>query len=129
SAVLAVDERNFRPEFINRIDDIIVFHSLSREHVREIARNQIKYLHDRLASRGLTLEISEDALDQIARVGFDPVYGARPLRRAIQSEIENPLARKILDGLFTPGETIEVIWDDGEFEFIQASVELTESAA
>ena len=77
----------------------------------------------------MTLEISEDALDQIARVGFDPVYGARPLRRAIQSEIENPLARKILDGLFTPGETIEVIWDDGEFEFIQASVELTESAA
>ncbi len=129
SAVLAVVERNFRPEFINRIDDIIVFHSLSREHVREIARNQIKYLHERLANRGLTLEISEDALDQIARVGFDPVYGARPLRRAIQSEIENPLARKILDGLFTPGETIEVIWDDGEFEFIQASVELTESAA
>ena len=108
SAVLAVVERNFRPEFINRIDDIIVFHSLSREHVHEIARNQIHYLHQRLSDRGMTLQISEDALDQIAQVGFDPVYGARPLRRAIQAEIENPLAKEILNGEFTTGDVIEV---------------------
>ena len=129
SAVLAVVERNFRPEFINRIDDIIVFHSLSREHVHEIARNQIHYLHQRLSDRGMTLQISEDALDQIAQVGFDPVYGARPLRRAIQAEIENPLAKEILNGEFTAGDVIEVIWRDQSFVFTRVNSTLTESAA
>ena len=129
SAVLAVVERNFRPEFINRIDDIIVFHSLSREHVHEIARNQIHYLHQRLSDRGMTLQISEDALDQIAQVGFDPVYGARPLRRAIQAEIENPLAKEILNGEFTTGDVIEVIWHDQSFVFTRVNSTLTESAA
>ena len=128
-AVLAVVERNFRPEFINRIDDIIVFHSLSREHVHEIARNQIHYLHQRLSDRGMTLQISEDALDQIARVGFDPVYGARPLRRAIQAEIENPLAKEILNGEFTAGDVIEVIWRDQSFVFTRVHSTPTESAA
>ncbi len=129
SAVLAVVERNFRPEFINRIDDIIVFHSLSREHVHEIARNQIHYLHQRLSDRGMTLQISEDALDQIAQVGFDPVYGARPLRRAIQAEIENPLAKEILNGEFTTGDVIEVNWRDQSFVFTRVHSTLTESAA
>lgn len=129
SAVLAVVERNFRPEFINRIDDIIVFHSLSREHVHEIARNQVHYLHQRLSDRGMTLQISEDALDQIAQVGFDPVYGARPLRRAIQAEIENPLAKEILNGEFTTGDVIEVIWHDQSFVFTRVNSTLTESAA
>lgn len=129
SAVLAVVERNFRPEFINRIDDIIVFHSLSREHVHEIARNQIHYLHQRLSDRGMTLQISEDALDQIAQVGFDPVYGARPLRRAIQAEIENPLAKEILNGEFTTGDVIEVNWRDQGFVFTRVNSTLTESAA
>ena len=129
SAVLAVVERNFRPEFINRIDDIIVFHSLSREHVHEIARNQVHYLHQRLSDRGMTLQISEDALDQIAQVGFDPVYGARPLRRAIQAEIENPLAKEILNGEFTTGDVVEVIWRDQGFEFTRVNSTLTESAA
>ncbi len=129
TAVMRIVEKNFRPEFINRIDDIIVFHSLSREHVHEIARNQIHYLHERLAERGMTLEIDENALDQIARVGFDPVYGARPLRRAIQTEIENPLAREILNGRFSPGESIEVRWNDGDFIFAHTETGLTESAA
>ena len=128
-AVLAVVERNFRPEFINRIDDIIVFHSLSREHVHEIARNQIHYLHQRLSDRGMKLQISENALDQIAQVGFDPVYGARPLRRAIQAEIENPLAKEILNGEFTTGDVIEVIWCDQSFVFTRVNSTLTESAA
>ena len=129
TAVMAVVERNFRPEFINRIDDMIVFHSLTREHVHEIARNQIGALHQRLTDRGISLKISEAALDQISLIGYDPVYGARPLRRAIQSEIENPLATEILSGQFTSGDTVEVIWDDGEFEFASDQANLTESAA
>ena len=129
TAVMAVVERNFRPEFINRIDDMIVFHSLTREHVHEIARNQIGALHQRLTDRGISLKISEAALDQISLIGYDPVYGARPLRRAIQSEIENPLATEILSGQFTSGDTVEVIWDDGEFVFASDQANLTESAA
>ena len=129
TAVMAVVERNFRPEFINRIDDMIVFHSLTREHVHEIARNQIGALHQRLTDRGISLKISEAALDQISLIGYDPVYGARPLRRAIQSEIENPLATEILSGQFTSGDTVEVIWDDGEFVFAADQANLTESAA
>ena len=129
AAVMAVVERNFRPEFINRIDDIIVFHSLTREHVHEIARNQIGALHRRLTDRGISLKISEAALDQISLIGYDPVYGARPLRRAIQSEIENPLATEILSGQFTSGDTVEVNWDDGEFVFTSDPANLTASAA
>ncbi len=129
SAIMKVVERNFRPEFINRIDDIIVFHSLSRVHVHAIARNQIHYLHERLSERGINLQISDAALDEIAAVGFDPVYGARPLRRAIQSEIENPLAREILDGRFSTGDTIEVDWRDDNFAFVPVNVHFEESAA
>ncbi len=129
SAVMDVVDRNFRPEFINRIDDIIVFHSLSREHVHEIARNQMRYLHERVAARGISLKIDENALDQIARIGFDPVYGARPLRRAIQSEIENPLAREILTGKFANGDRVEVHWDEDKFVFEHIKTALVESAA
>ena len=118
-AVMEEVERHFRPEFINRIDDIIVFHSLSREHVHGIARNQIEYLHKRLASRDMKLHIDNEALDHLAEIGFDPVYGARPLRRAIQSEIENPLAKEILAGMFTSGDSIAVDWDEGSFKFVK----------
>ncbi len=128
-AVMEVVKQNFRPEFVNRIDDIIVFHSLSREHVHEIARNQIRYLHERLADRGMQLEIDEEALEQVSKAGFDPVYGARPLRRAIQTEIENPLAKEILDGQFGPGDTIEVGWEADRFTFTHTNGELVESAA
>ncbi len=129
AAVMEVVKQNFRPEFVNRIDDIIVFHSLSREHVHEIARNQVHYLDERLAARGMKLDITEGALAQIAQVGFDPVYGARPLRRTIQNEIENPLAKEILNSRFSPGQTIEVRWEDGRITFEHVLGELTESAA
>ena len=118
-AVMTVVGKNFRPEFVNRIDDIIVFHPLSREHVHSIAKIQIRYLQDRLAERDLVLRFSEDAIDRLAKSGFDPVYGARPLRRVIQSQIENPLAKEILSGKFAPGAEIEVVWAGNAFEFKQ----------
>ncbi len=115
--VLSIAKQHFRPEFINRIDDIIVFHPLSAEHIAGIARTQIAYLQDRLKKRGFEFAIDDSALDQLAKIGFDPVYGARPLRRSIQTEIENPLAKDILAGKFTSGDRIRVGWSKGEFKF------------
>ena len=117
NAVLTIVNRNFRPEFINRIDDIIVFHPLSQEHLHGIAKIQIKYLQQRLAARNLGLMLTESALDQITKAGYDPVYGARPLRRTIQTQIENPLARQILSGKFHDLDEIIVDWSDGQFDF------------
>jgi len=116
-AVLNVVSRHFRPEFINRIDEMIVFHALSKEHMRGIARILIRYLEARLAANDMELRMSGDAVDQLAEIGFDPVYGARPLRRAIQSMIENPLAKEILAGNFRSGDQIEVTWFDRQFHF------------
>lgn len=107
-AVMAEVKTFFRPEFINRIDDVIVFHSLDEKNIRDIARIQLRYLDKRLAAMDMTLEVSDAALDQIAEAGFDPVFGARPLKRAIQAEIENPLATHILEGDFGPKDTIKV---------------------
>ncbi len=107
-AVMAEVKTFFRPEFINRIDDVIVFHSLDEKNIRDIARIQLRYLDKRLAVMDMTLEVSDAALDQIAEAGFDPVFGARPLKRAIQAEIENPLATHILEGDFGPKDTIKV---------------------
>jgi ATP-dependent Clp protease ATP-binding subunit ClpB len=106
--VMDVVGRYFRPEFINRIDDVVVFHPLVREQIRAIARIQIRYLQKRLAERDMTLEVSDAALDRLGEAGFDPVYGARPLKRAIQHSIENPLAQDILSGKFSLGDTIRV---------------------
>ena len=117
NAVLTIVNRNFRPEFINRIDDIIVFHPLSQEHLHGIAKIQIKYLQQRLAARNLGLMLTESALDQITKAGYDPVYGARPLRRTIQTQIENPLAKQILSGKFRDLDEIIVDWSDGQFDF------------
>ena len=117
SAVLSIVGKNFRPEFVNRIDDIIVFHPLTKEHLRSIADIQIQYLQQRLIARNLQLSITESALNQLTKAGFDPVYGARPLRRTIQSRIENPLAKELLSGRFGDGDRIEVAWNDSEFEF------------
>ncbi len=117
SAVLSIVGRNFRPEFVNRIDDIIVFHPLTKEHLRSIADIQIQYLQQRLIARNLQLSITESALNQLTKAGFDPVYGARPLRRTIQSRIENPLAKELLSGRFGDGDCIQVAWNDSEFEF------------
>ncbi len=125
TAVMEVVGQHFRPEFINRIDETVVFHPLGKEQIRKIADIQLQYLRDRLAERDLSIEFTDAAMDELAEVGFDPVYGARPLKRAIQHEIENPLAQKILAGEFLPGDTIVVDWQDGRMVFsreVQAEI-------
>jgi ATP-dependent Clp protease ATP-binding subunit ClpB len=107
----------FRPEFINRLDDIVVFHPLSAVQIRAIARIQIQFLRKRLADRDMSLELSDAALDHLGDAGFDPVYGARPLKRAIRAQLENPLAQEILSGKFGPGDRIEVDFADGALRF------------
>ena len=116
-SVLNIVSTHFRPEFINRIDEIVVFHPLNREQLRGIAAIQTQYLSNRLEDRDLELSFTEAALDLIAAEGFDPVYGARPLKRVIQNEIENPLAQEILSGKFLPGDIIEVDATQGAFIF------------
>ena len=111
---------HFRPEFINRLDEIVVFRALDKSQIQKIARIQTEYLGKRLAERQLRLEISDKAIDLIADSGFDPVYGARPLKRAIQQQIENPLARRILEGAFQPGDTIRVDAEQGRIVFSAA---------
>lgn len=111
---------HFRPEFINRVDDIVVFHSLEKEQVREIAKIQINILVKRLKSQNINLQLDDQALDKIGESGFDPVYGARPLKRAIQAYIENPLAQRILSGDFVSGDTIHVVIEDNNIAFIKA---------
>ena len=108
AAVMAVVQAHFRPEFINRLDDIVVFHPLDKAQIRKIARIQLHGLEKRLAERGLRIELDESALQLLANAGFDPVYGARPLKRAIQQQLENPLAQKILGGEFANGDLIRV---------------------
>jgi ATP-dependent Clp protease ATP-binding subunit ClpB len=107
-AVMNEVKNHFRPEFVNRIDEIVVFHSLDEKNIREIARIQLQFLEKRLAQMEMKLEISDAALKEIASAGFDPVFGARPLKRAIQSQIENPLAKAILEGQFGPKDTIKL---------------------
>ncbi|MGY6553032.1 MAG: AAA family ATPase, partial [Wenzhouxiangella sp.] len=119
SAVMEVVGRHFRPEFINRVDEIVVFHPLDRTQIRAIASIQIEGLRKRLADRDMMLEISDQALDLLGNVGFDPVFGARPLKRAIQQKLENGLAQKILAGEFGPGDTIRVDSAGGELVFSQ----------
>jgi ATP-dependent Clp protease ATP-binding subunit ClpB len=114
AAVLEIVGQHFRPEFINRIDDIVVFHPLGKEHIRRIVEIQTGYLRKRLADRDLRLELDTAALDLLGAAGFDPVYGARPLKRAIQHQLENPLAQRILAGTFAPGDTIKVSAKSGE---------------
>ena len=117
AAVMEVVGTHFRPEFINRIDEAVVFHPLGREQIRSITIIQIEYLRKRLAERDLGLHLSEAALDKLGEAGFDPVYGARPLKRAIQHQMENPLAQEILAGRFHPGQTIEVDADESGLLF------------
>ncbi|GHD71522.1 ATP-dependent chaperone ClpB [Vogesella fluminis] len=116
-AVLAEVKSHFRPEFINRIDEMVVFHALAEAQIKSIARIQLKRLEQRLAKLELSLQVSEDALSLIAEAGFDPVYGARPLKRAIQSEIENPLAKAILAGHYLPKATVLVDARGGQLVF------------
>ncbi len=116
-AVMAEVKNYFRPEFINRIDEVVVFHALDERHIAEIARIQLKRLESRLAQMDMKLEVTEAAIAELAKAGYDPVYGARPLKRAIQTEIENPLAREILSGRFGPKEVIRVDVENGRFVF------------
>ena len=115
--VLNIVSGHFRPEFINRIDDIVVFHALQKEEVREIANIQINHLRQRLEELDLQLQISPAALDLLGNAGFDPVYGARPLKRAIQNQLETPLAKKILSGNYAAGETITIDVKKGSLVF------------
>jgi len=121
SSVMEIVSQYFRPEFINRVDDVVVFHPLSREHIRSIVDIQLGYLQARLADRDMQIHLSDAAKDKLAAAGFDPVYGARPLRRAIQQQVENPLAQEILQGKFQPGDVIEVGVKEDELEFQNAA--------
>jgi ATP-dependent Clp protease ATP-binding subunit ClpB len=120
ASVMGVVQAHFRPEFINRLDEIVVFRALDKTQIRQIARIQIDYLGKRLAERQLALKVSDKALDLIGNVGFDPVYGARPLKRAIQQQLENPLAKEILEGRFQPGDTVAVDAQGGHLVFAKA---------
>ncbi|WP_018918927.1 ATP-dependent chaperone ClpB [Vreelandella zhanjiangensis] len=115
--VMEVVGNHFRPELINRIDEVVVFHALGQEQIQAIAGIQLERLRARLAEHDLGLEVSDDAMAQLAVVGFDPVYGARPLKRAIQSRLENPLAQDLLAGKFSPGDTIRVSAVEGKLAF------------
>jgi ATP-dependent Clp protease ATP-binding subunit ClpB len=120
-AVMGEVKTHFRPEFVNRIDEVVVFHALGEEHIKSIARIQLRILQQRLARMEYSLDVSDAALAELAKAGFDPVYGARPLKRAIQSEIENPLAKAILEGRFAPKDTISVDWRGGRMAFEKKS--------
>ncbi|MBL4773393.1 MAG: ATP-dependent chaperone ClpB [Alcanivoracaceae bacterium] len=117
SSVMKIVSRHFRPEFINRVDDIVVFHPLSKKNIRTIADLQIKSLAKRLVPREITLTVGEKTLDYIGNLGYDPVYGARPLKRAIQDTIENPLSKALLSGQFINGDHIEASFEDDHIVF------------
>ncbi len=117
AAVMEIVGQHFRPEFINRVDESVVFHPLGREHIRAVADIQLQHLHARLQERDMKLLISDDALDLLAEAGFDPVYGARPLKRAIQQMIENPLAQRILGGEFGPEDSIHITREGDNLTF------------
>ena len=117
ASVMEIVAQQFRPEFINRVDDVVVFHPLNQKHIRAIVDIQLGYLRERLAERDMTIILSDAAREKLAEAGFDPVYGARPLKRAIQQQVENPLAQEILQGKFGPGDTIEVGVAEDHLEF------------
>jgi ATP-dependent Clp protease ATP-binding subunit ClpB len=116
-AVWAELKAHFRPEFLNRIDETVVFHALGREHIHNIARIQLRTLEQRLAKMEMKLDVSAAALDELAKVGFDPVFGARPLKRTIQQRLENPISKLVLQGRFGPKDVIPVNVEGGEFSF------------
>lgn len=117
-AAMAQVKAHFRPEFINRIDEIVVFNNLDKTSIRKIASLQIASLGKRLAAQGVGLKLSDAALDFVAAAGFDPVYGARPLKRAVQDLLENPMARALLEGKYAPGDTVQIELKDGKLVFL-----------
>ncbi len=118
ASVMGVVQAHFRPEFINRLDDIVVFHPLDKAQIKSIARIQLRGLEKRLGERGIRIELSDAAYELLGNVGFDPVYGARPLKRAIQQQLENPLAQDILGGRFGNGDTVRVDAEGGRLVFV-----------
>ena len=117
--VMAILQQHFRPEFLNRIDETVVFHPLAQTHIRNITSIQLQRLYQRLAERDYSIQLTDEALDHLAAAGFDPVYGARPLKRAIQQQLENPLAQQILAGKLLPGQTIHVDVSDQQLRISQ----------
>jgi len=128
AAVMEIVGGHFRPEFVNRIDEIVVFHPLGREQLHHIAEIQVGYLRERLATRDMGLELTPSALDKLCEAGFDPVYGARPLKRAIQAHLENPLAQEILAGRFGPNDTIVAEVRSGAIVFDRKAASARRSA-
>ena len=120
--VMSIVGQHFRPEFINRIDDIIVFHPLVREQLHEIAKIQVATLQSRLSERDLQLTLTDAVIEKLTSAGFDPVFGARPLKRAIQVHLENPLAQEILSGRFSSGDTIIADLKADEIAFVGGQV-------
>jgi ATP-dependent Clp protease ATP-binding subunit ClpB len=119
----------FRPEFLNRIDEVVEFHPLSREQLADIVELQLRRLRERLAERGLGLELTDAAKEQLVEAGWDPTYGARPLKRAIQRLVENPLALRLLEGEFAEGDTVRVDAQDGDLVFAKAGAAEPAAAA
>jgi ATP-dependent Clp protease ATP-binding subunit ClpB len=115
--VLEALNQHFRPEFLNRVDEIIIFHSLSKEDLVQIVDIQLGHLQDRLAERKITLHVSDEAKRYLAEEGYDPVYGARPLKRVIQREIQDPLAREMLEGRFSDGDMVRAELRDSRIVF------------
>ena len=128
-AVMEVVRQHFRPEFINRIDESVVFHALDASQIRGIARIQAQLLVQRLKDRQIGLTLEDSALDHLSQAGFDPVYGARPLKRALQTMVENPLARELLDGSFVAGDHIRVYAEDGAIRFARDDSNAAEAQA
>ena len=124
--VLEELKHTFRPEFLNRVDDIIVFHKLTDADIREIAGRMLNTLSQRVKGLGINLDFGEDAVTEISREGFDPVYGARPLRRAIQSKLEDRLSEEMLEGHVKSGDNVRCVFRDGKFEFEKVPAETCE---
>src|SRR5712664_1113271 len=126
-AVLTEMRHHFRPEFLNRVDEIVVFHSLSEAELKQILEIQLQRLRSRLAERNIDIQLTPEAATHLAREGYDPVYGARPLKRAIQKELETPIGRRLLGGEIHDGDKVIVDWQQGEFTFSTKRVERAET--
>jgi ATP-dependent Clp protease ATP-binding subunit ClpB len=117
--VMGILSHHFRPEFLNRVDETVVFHPLAKDHIKHIAQIQLQRLYQRLAERDYSIELTDAALTHLAAAGFDPVFGARPLKRAIQQELENPLAQQILSGKLLPKQLIKVDFNNEQLVITQ----------
>jgi ATP-dependent Clp protease ATP-binding subunit ClpB len=126
-AVLTEMRNHFRPEFLNRVDEIVVFHSLTEEDLKQILNIQLNRLKTRLAERHIDIELTDEAAKHLALEGYDPVYGARPLKRAIQKELETPIGRRLLAGEIKDGDKVTVNWRGGQFTFSTKGAERAEA--